>query len=196
MPELPQQLTLLLPALTTVLSAWLSHIRLSVWLNCVIVLIVTLFTAFVWALITPPITHDFWANVWLITGYCIALGYGPLWPLYMGLIQKLPSPFSAFVKALPQAIILSQQGKASSAVTPMIQRASTLPPGQTWMRTPPPPPATLPQVSGVILPANTTATMPSSVTWAVPPNTTGADQTGITAPRVPIVQPPTKEMPS
>src|SRR5579859_3125058 len=96
--ELPQQLTLFLPIATTGLASFISHDRLSIWWNSLIILIVTLFGAFVWALLIPPITHSFWADMMLITSYCLALGYGPFSPLYQWLMERLPSPLALFMK--------------------------------------------------------------------------------------------------
>jgi hypothetical protein len=134
MPELPPQLTLLLPGLTLGLSAYISHDRLSVWWNSLIILITTLFGAFVWTLLIPPITHSFWADVMIIATYCLALGYGPFSPLYQWLMEKLPSPLSLFIRTEARTLNAVSQGMISSAVAPIAKRASVLPAGKTWVR--------------------------------------------------------------
>jgi len=134
MPELPQALTFLLPAATISLSAWLSHNGLPVWKNGVIVLIVTILSAFIWALLIPPITRDFWSTVLIVGVYCVALTYGPLSPLYQWLMEALPSPISLFIKEMQGPLNAVSQGMISSAVAPVPKRASALPSGKTWVR--------------------------------------------------------------
>ncbi len=119
-PTLPQDITILLPLLVTLVSGILSHQRLPTWANALIAGSVVVLASLGAVLLGQGFSRDLVADFLLIAAYVAALMASPLLaPLHEWLTLNTPSPIAALVpKRDPAPLFAPVVPRASRPMTP------------------------------------------------------------------------------
>jgi hypothetical protein len=101
-PTIPQGVAALLPFAATMISSWLSHLKLPNWANALIALVFLVGTAVGSLFLAGNITGNLQASILLVLGYVFVLMNGDLKTLTQFLLYA-PSPLAALVPITPTA---------------------------------------------------------------------------------------------